>query len=111
MKTQEELQYELFNQTTEVENAINKLDKASMILGHWVNRYVFAERPDPGEAVKCWTSKKLGERDMNAEQSYQWFHEYSQIVGLVDIVFDYVHQCKKVLEKVVDGVEQLNKSA
>ena len=98
MKTQEELQHELFKQTSEVENALNKLDKASMILAFWTQEYGFNDRPDPGEAVKCWTSKS-GERSKKAEQSCKWFFEYSLIIGLVDIVFDYVHESKKELEK------------
>jgi len=110
MKTQEELKHELFMQTSEVENALVKLDKASLILGCWMSEYVFVERPDLSEAVKGWTSRAPEERSVKAEQSCKWFYEYSQIIGLVDIVFDYVHESRKLLEKAVYG-EKGNKGA
>lgn len=106
MKTQEELQHELFKQTSEVEDVLVKLDKASMLLGHWEAEYVFANRPDLREAVKGWTSRAPEEESIKAEQSLKWFYEYSQIIGLVDIAFDYVIESKKLLEKVVYGEKE-----
>ncbi|KUO72560.1 MAG: hypothetical protein APF81_13345 [Desulfosporosinus sp. BRH_c37] len=103
MKTQEELKHELYMQTTEVENALVKLDKASLILGHWMNEYVFTERPDPGEAVKRWTARTPEEKPKNGDQSVKWFYEYSRIIGFIDIVQDYVFESKKLLEKVANG--------
>lgn len=102
MKTQEELQHELFEQTSKVENALIKLDKAQLILGHWTDEYAFNEKPDPAEAVKHWTSESR-EKNINRDQSCKWFHEYSQIIGLIDIAFDYVFESKKLLEKVAYG--------
>ena len=110
MKTQEELKLELNKQTSEVESAILKLDKASMLLGHWVNEYVFADRPDPVEAVKHLTSRSSGGSTKNEEQSFKWFYDYSQIIGFVDIVSDYIYESRKLLEKAVYG-EKENKGA
>ena len=110
MKTQEELQRELFIQTSEVENAICKLDKADMMLGHWVNEYVFTDRPDLSEAVKAWTSRDSEAESKMAKQSIKWFYEYNLIIGFIDIVYDYVHASKKVLKKAVYD-EQGNKGA
>jgi hypothetical protein len=110
MKTQEELHDELFKQTSAVENALVKLDKAAMILGHWAHEYVFDERPNPIQAAKDWTSMPSKERDIKSEQSCKWFFEYGLIIGFVDIVHDYVYESKKILEKVVYGEEE-NKGA
>lgn len=103
MKTQEELQHESFNQISNVENALIKLDRASMILGHWTDEYVFTEKPNPREAVKWLTS--MGSEGITGKsgQSVKWFYEYNQIIGFVDIAFDYVFECKKLLEKAVYG--------
>jgi len=95
MKTQEELKHELYMQTTEVENALVKLDKASLILGHWMNEYVFTERR--------WTARTPEEKPKNGDQSVKWFYEYSRIIGFIDIVQDYVFESKKLLEKVANG--------
>ena len=101
MKTQEELQYKLFKQTTEVENALIKLDKASMLLIHWEHEYVFIDRPNPREAVAAGASVGGdGEMSIKAEQSCKWFYEYPQIVGFIDIVHDYVCESKKLLEMI-----------
>ena len=109
MKTQEDLKHELLMQVSEVESALVKLDKASLILDHWKHEYAFSESPDPRKALNCWTSRSPEEMNTNSKQSLKWFHEYSQIIGFVDIVSDYVFESKKLLEKVVDG-EGLNKS-
>lgn len=110
MKTQEELKHELYEQTFAVENTIMNLDKANMLLNLWITEYVFTDQPDLGEAVKHWTSKPSEERNIKGEQSVKWFHEYRKIVGLVDIVSDYVFESKKLLEKAVYG-EKMDKSA
>lgn len=102
MKTQEELKYELFDQISEIENALIKLDKAQLILGHWTDEYSFAKKPDPVEAVKRVTSNSR-EKSIHGEQSCRWFYEYSQIIGLIDIAFDYVFESKKILEKAAYG--------
>lgn len=109
MKTQEELQRELLNQTTEVENALVKLEKANLILGRWMNEYVFVDKPDPREAVKRGESKS-GEKNIKADDSFKWFYDYNQIIGLLDIAFDYVHESKELLKNVVYG-EKENKGA
>ncbi|MCO5381809.1 MAG: hypothetical protein NHB14_27255 [Desulfosporosinus sp.] len=105
MKTQEELQIELNKRTLEAENAILKLDKANMLLGHWMNEYAFVDKPDPMEAVKYWSSK-AEERTKIGEQSLKWFHDYGQIIGFVDIVSDYIYESRKLLEKVVYGEKE-----
>lgn len=110
MKTQEELQRELYEQTSEVEDALAKLVKASLILGRWMTEFVFTERPDPGEAAKCRTIRAPEERSVQGKQSLKWCYEYNQIIGLIDIAFDYVHESKKLLEKAVYG-ESVNKGA
>jgi len=102
MKTQEELKNELFERTSEVENVLIKLDKASLILDHWMHEYVFSEKPDIGEAVKYWGTRSE-ERNINGEQSCKWFYEYNLIIGFVDIVSDYVFESKKILEKAAYG--------
>jgi len=109
MKTQEELNDELFKQTSAVENALMALEKANMILGHWEHEYVFADRPNPVEAARIWTSKS-NEENKGANQSCKWFFEYNLIIGFVDIVHDYVSESKKLLEKAVYG-EKENKGA
>lgn len=110
MKTQEELKHELFKQTSEVESVILKLDKANMLLGHWVNEYVFVNKPDPVKATEYWTAKSSEGRTKNCEESFKWFYDYSQIIGFVDIVSDYIYESRKLLEKVVYG-EKENKGA
>lgn len=95
MKSQEELHSELHRQSQEVEHAILSLGKANMLLGRWMNEYGASKNPGGNE---------------KSEQSYKWLFEYSQIVGLIDIVSDYVFESKKILEKAVYG-EKENKGA
>ena len=86
-----------------------KLDKASLILGHWINEYVFSESPNPNKAAN-YSASIRPEENIGAEQSCKWFYEYGQIIGLVDIVSDYVFESRKLLEKAVYG-EKIDKSA
>ncbi|WP_407308781.1 hypothetical protein [Desulfosporosinus sp. SB140] len=104
MKTQEELQHELFMQTSEVESALLKLDKANMLLGHWMHEYAFREIPDPYKAIQCQSTKSPEERSKK-EQHFKWFYDYTKIVGFIDIVADYVYESRILLEKVVNGKE------
>lgn len=102
MKTQEELQNELFNQTSEVEHVLLNLDKASLLLSHWMHEYTFREMPNPIVAAMAMTTIQP-ERNINTEQSQKWFYEYSQIIGFIDIVSDYVFESRKLLEKAIYG--------
>jgi hypothetical protein len=100
MKTQEELQHELFLQTSEIERVLLKLDKANMLLGLWANEYMSCDIPSPAEALKSWTAIHP-ERTTKTEQSFKWFYDYSRITGIIDIVSDYVYESREMLEKVV----------
>ncbi|MFZ3129732.1 MAG: hypothetical protein WA125_01155 [Desulfosporosinus sp.] len=62
MKTQEEFQSEVIDRTDAMENAIILLEKASMILSHWTQEYVFNEKPNPRKAVECGASMSREER-------------------------------------------------
>lgn len=102
MKTQEELQRELLDQTSVAEDTIFKLKKASMMLDDWTQEYGFVHRPDPEKAIEYGLGKsEKGDRE--SEESFSWFHEYNRIYTFIDIVSDYVYESRKLLETAVYG--------
>lgn len=47
---------------------------------------------------------------MKARQSAAWFHDYDYIFDFIDIVFDYVIESKKVLEKDLSDEREQSKN-
>ena len=82
-------------------SALTKLEKASMILNLWTEEYGFDENPDPVEAI-AWANSKPGGQSLESKQSAKWFCEYGRIYKFIDIVFDYVSESKKELEKALE---------
>lgn len=105
-----ELKHELFEQTNLMEDVLDKLDKADLILGHWENEYSFYENPDPRAAIE-WGSKVPSQNQdpekvkRHGEQSYKWFLEYNTIFQLIRIVSDYVYESRQLLQKAIKGEE------
>jgi len=91
---EETLKNELLEKKNAIETASQKLGKANLILGNWVDTYGFAEDPDPRTAIEF--GRK--ESDVHMIQSATWFHEYESIYNLVDIAWDYVREGMKILE-------------
>lgn len=99
-----ELKHELFEQTNLMEDVLDKLDKADLILGHWKNEYSFYENPDPRAAIEYERSVPV-DKDPHKAQSYKWFLEYNTIFQLIRIVSDYVYESRQLLQKAIKGEE------
>jgi hypothetical protein len=98
LKTQEELQREVIDQGDAIGSALDKLKKANMILSDWTQEYGFIHQPDPRKAMES-EAFKSEEGYGEAVDSRKWFHEYNRIYQFIDIVYDYVYESKKILEK------------
>lgn len=101
-----ELSHELFEQETAIENVIEKLEKASLVLSRWEQEYSFSEAPDPRAAIRWGSQVPSQNQDDEKEkehgkQSFKWFCEYNYIFQFISIVSDYVYESKKLLEKAV----------
>ncbi|MGE5397517.1 MAG: hypothetical protein ACM3MK_08295 [Chitinophagales bacterium] len=90
------LRDELFEQTTVIEQALLNLEKADILLNHWMQEYLYYEKPDPHAAL-AWSSGL--EKGPHQTQSAQWYYEYESITQFISIVSDYVHNTKKELVK------------
>lgn len=99
-----ELKHELFEQTNLMEDVLDKLDKADLILGHWVDEYSFYENPNPRAAIEYARSVPV-DKDPHKAQSYKWFSEYNTIFQLIRIVSDYVYESRQLLQKAIEGEE------
>lgn len=95
-KGKDEVKKKLYLRNMAIENAINKLDRADIVLQHWTQEYSYAEKPDPKAAINWLTEN---DRSREAKQSAEWFWDYNYIFEFIEIVFDYVTESKEILEK------------
>lgn len=80
------------------------IDKAAIILEHWMQEYSFYEKPDPWAATR-WSSQVPSrnivpeKEQVHGQQSFKWFHEYNFIFHFIEIVADYVYKVQQELER------------
>lgn len=109
--TQKEIQglrNELYNKTTAIENALENIKKAELILNHWADEYMFAEKPDPRLAIEYGRSCPVS-NDILKTQSATWFYDYNLIIQFINIATDYVYATKKELSEILNEISQCKK--
>jgi hypothetical protein len=90
----QELRRELSGKTAAIESAVLELDKAITVLNHWMDAYLYFEKPDP-KAAMDWGSR--AGRGPHYDQSAQWYMEYNKITKFINIASDYVYNSKEIL--------------
>lgn len=95
----------LWDKNNAIEDALNKLDKADIVLQHWTQEYSYSERPNPRAAIDWWNGI---DESRAANQSAAWFREYNYIFEFIQIAFDYIIESKKILE---EGLKSEKKQA
>lgn len=96
-----ETKRELNRVVNEVETVLHDLEKASTILNHWTDKYLFYKKPDPRAAI-AWGSKD-DPPTVHENQSAQWFIEYKLITQFIEIASDYVQESKERLRKALEN--------
>lgn len=95
------LKSKLFEQSDAIENAIAKLEKASIILDRWTQEYSFNQKPDPSSIYN-------NSDPIHKKQTQKWCWEYNCIYEFIDIAFDYIIDSREALEQAIrNKLEQL----
>ncbi|MEN6350312.1 MAG: hypothetical protein ABFD08_13060 [Syntrophomonas sp.] len=84
-----------------VEQALEKLSNAELILDHWFKEYIFAEKPDPMLAI-AFGAKIPRKTNTLERQSFKWFYEYQNITQFIEIVSDYINATGVVLNTILE---------
>lgn len=97
-KSQDEIQKlrrALLDKTEIIGRAALELNKAITVFDHWMNEYLYCEKPDPRAAISWGSGRASGQ---HYEQSAQWYFEYESITQFISIASDYVYNSKELLD-------------